>query len=182
MAHLTYTKNFNENLLMLLLRDHQRYMPIVEFFDNVTQHLSELSWGEAELIAAEVSRKNCSEFCDGIRNGMTNALYANPELLKSEKFAPLLDFALKVHRDATSIGRGDIESVIHVGWSEQTVEDVVALVAAQKLYNTIAAGLGFKGVSPAAFAAIAQDTVNKGGYAESFRSFIALDESNTAAV
>lgn len=43
MPFLNYTKDFNDNLLMLLLRDHKRYMPIVEFFDNVTQGLSELT-------------------------------------------------------------------------------------------------------------------------------------------
>lgn len=172
MSYLSYTKNFNENLLMLLLRDHERYMPIVEFFDNVTQGLSELSWGEAELIATEVCKVNNSEFCNGIRLGMTRALDVNPELLMTEKLAPVLAFAQKLNRDASSITPADIQTLLYAGWNEQTVEDVVGLVAIQKLYNVIATGLGFKGLPDTTFTEIAQDTVSKGGYVAAFRSYI----------
>ena len=172
MTYLSYSKDFSDNLLMLLLRDHKRYMPIVEFFDNVTQNLSELSWAEAELIAAEVSRANHSEFCNGIREGMTHVLKADAETLKSDKLAPVLTFALKLNQDASTITPNDIQAVLDLGWHEQTVEDIVGIVAIQKLYNVIAAGLGFKGRTKTAFAEIGADTVQKGGYVASFRSLI----------
>jgi len=172
MAYLSYTKEFNENLLMLLLRDHKRYLPIVEFFDNVTQGLSELSWAEAELIANEISKANKSEFCNGIRGGMIQALKTDHDILKTDRLAPVLAFAHKVNLDASAVTQGDIQGMMDAGWSEQSVEDVVGLVAIQKLYNTIAAGLGFKGMPTAVFAEIGQDTVDKGGYVASFRSFI----------
>jgi len=179
MAFLSYTQEFNDNLLMLLLRDHQRYLPIVEFFDKVTQQLSELSWAEAELIATQVSQVNHSAFCNGIRSGMVEALNANEESLKTEKLAPIVSFALKVNQDASGINEQDIQAVTNAGWSEQTVEDVVALVAAQKLYNTLATGLGFKALPAAAFSEIGRDTVDKGGYAASFRAFIEATQQPT---
>lgn len=172
MSFLSYTKNFNNNLLMLLLRDHKRYMPIVEFFDTMTQNLSELSWADAELIASEVSKANRSEFCTGIRGGMTKALKADPSTVGNEKLAAALRFALKTNQSPDSIMQNDVDDVLNAGWSEQTVEDIVGLVAIQKLYNVIANGLGFKQLPEAAFAEIGQDTVKKGGYVASFRQFI----------
>lgn len=172
MPFLSYTKNFDNNLLMLLLRDHRRYMPIVEFFDTMTQSLSDLSWADAELIASEVSKANHSEFCTGIRGGVTKALKADADAESNEKLAPILRFALKVNQSPESIMQSDVDDVLNAGWSEQTVEDIVGLVAIQKLYNTIANGLGFKQLPEIAFAEIGQDTVNKGGYVASFRQFI----------
>ena len=139
MSFLSYTKDFNNNLLMLLLRDHKRYMPIVEFFDTMTQNLTELSWADAELIAAEVSKANRSEFCTGIRGGMTKALKANPAIegepgaVGDEKLTAVLKFALKTNQDSNAIIQSDIDDVLNAGWSEQTVEDIVGLVAIQKL-------------------------------------------------
>ncbi|WP_126452904.1 hypothetical protein [Sulfuriflexus mobilis] len=134
--------------------------------------MSGLTWLEAESIAAAISKANHSEFCSGIRRGMTGALRAESGKLRSKMLAPVTVFALKVNQDATSIEPDDIQTVLAAGWSEQTVEDVVALVAIQKLYNTIATGLGFKGLPDAAFTEIGKDTVNKGGYVASFQGFI----------
>ncbi len=182
MPFLTYTKNFNDNLLMLLLRDHKRYMPIVEFFDNVTQDLSELTWVEAEFIAAKISQNNHSDFCNGIRKGVTNALLKRePEALKSEKLEVILAFALKVNKEASAIRQDDIQTVLNAGWSEQTVEDVVGLVAIQNLYNVIATGLGFKGLPEAIFDGIGEGTVHDGGYAASFRGFINQTEQSVTS-
>jgi len=171
-SYLSYSENMNENLLMFLLRDHKKYMPIVEFFDNATQGLDELTQGDAELIASEVSQANGSAFCNGIRRGMTEALDADHRDFQKEKLAAILAFALKLNLDATSIQKSDIETVLKAGWSEQTVEDVVGLVAVQNLYNIIASGLGFKALPETVFAEIGKETVQKGSYAASFRAFL----------
>lgn len=172
MAFLTYTEQFDNNLFMLLLRDNERYMPIIKFFDTMTRHLSELSWADAELIAAEISKVNQSDFCTGIRGGMSKALNADSDALLDNKLAAALTFALKVNHSSASITKDDTTAVTNMGWSEQTVEDIVGLVAIQKLYNTIANGLGFKALPEGAFAEIGQDTVSKGSYVVSFEHFI----------
>ena len=172
MSFLSYTQGFDNNLLMLLLRSNNRYRPIVEFFDNMTQGLSELSWAEAEFIAAEVSKANQSGFCNGIRGGMCRALGVDSSVLLSEKLKVLLSFSLKVNSDAAGMTQVDVDEVLSKGWSEQTVEDIVGLVAIQKLYNVIATGLGFDKLPQDAFLQIGLDTVNKGGYLAAFNSFI----------
>lgn len=156
---------------MLLLRDHKRYMPIVEFFETATNKLSEISWTEAELIAAEISKVNQSEFCTGLREGVINALNADRVLLNNNKLDVALSFALKVNENPGLISQQDVDSVIKAGWSEQTVEDLVCLVAIQSLYNIIGAGLGFKKLPEAVFSEIGKNTVDK-GYINSFHQHI----------
>jgi len=172
MSFLSYTRDFHNNLLMLLLRDHKRYMPIVTFFETMTQNLSELNWSETELIAAEVSKVNQSGFCSGLRSGMTKALNADASELKNTKLATALTFALKINQNPNDITQQDIDEVVDAGWSEQTVEDIVGLVAIQSLYNIISNGLGFRQLPEGAFIEIANDTVNKGGYTASFKQYI----------
>ncbi len=182
MPFLNYTKDFNDNLLMLLLRDHKRYIPIVEFFDNVTQGLSELTWAETEFIATEISRNNHSDFCSGIRKGVTNALLKRkPETFKGNKLEVVLAFALKVNKNASSIRQDDIQTVLNAGWSEQTIEDIIGLVAIQNLYNILATGLGFKGLPEAVFDEIGEGTVHDGGYTASFRGFINQTEQSATS-
>jgi alkylhydroperoxidase family enzyme len=172
-SYLTYTQQFDDNLLAFLVSDHERYRPIVEFFDTMTKDLNELSWAEAELIASEISKTNQSNFCTGIRAGMINALDAAPADLVNDKFEAALNFALKLNQAPNSVTQDDVEEVLNAGWTEKTVEDIVGLVAIQQLYNTIGIGLGFNNFSALAFEQIGRDTVNKGGYLASFQSFIA---------
>jgi len=171
MPYLSYTRN-SDNFMEVLLRDPKRYLPIVEFIDNVTQGLSELGWGECELIMTEVSKVNRSAFCLGIRKGVTQALKADDSALKRDRLAPVLAFALKLNQDASAITQGDVQDVLDAGWSEQTVEDVVGLVAIQRLYNTIAAGLGFRALPEAVFAEMGEATVQQRGYLPMFRAFM----------
>ncbi len=92
--------------------------------------------------------------------------------MNRDPLGALLSFALKVNADASSMNPGDITGVLNAGWSEQTVEDVVALVAIQKLYNTIASGLGFKALPAEICEQIGREPAEKGGYVESFRAYI----------
>lgn len=172
MSYLSYARPFDENLLMLLVRDHHRYLPIVEFFDTATRELSELSWPEAEWIAKEISNQNRSGFCAGLRNGVTRALGKGAVNTDDAKLKAALAFALKVNQDASSITQADVDALTAQGWSEQTVEDLVGLVAIQKFYNVIASALGFKSLPDEVFNGIGEDTVNSGGYITSFRQFI----------
>lgn len=93
----------------------------------------------------------------------------------------VLAFALKVNKNASSIRQDDIQTVLNAGWSEQTIEDVIGLVAIQNLYNIIATGLGFKGLPEAVFDEIGEGTVHDGGYAASFRGFINQTEQSATS-
>ena len=170
MGYLSYTKDYG-NFMELLLRDHERYMPIVEFVDNVTQNLTELSWEECELIFIDISRINGSGFCTGIHSGVANALnnIANP--VNNKKLNILIKLARKFNDNAQKIDESDIQTVRDAGWSEQTIEDVAGLVAIINVYNILANGLGFKALPAEAFDEMGIATIQQ-GYKKMFSHYI----------
>ena len=169
MSYLSYAKNYG-NFMELLLRDHKRYLPIVEFVDNVTQQLSELSWEECELIFIEISKINGSGFCTGIHIGVANALNKKDKPA-TDKFNAILKLAQKFNNSAKNIDENDIQTVRDAGWSDQTIEDVAGLVAIINVYNILANGLGFKALPAAAFDEMGQATIQQ-GYTSMFRHYI----------
>lgn len=171
MSYLSYTKPMG-NMMEILMRDHKRYLPIVELLDNVTQNLSELTWAECELIGKEICMDNKSAFCTGIRGGVITALKANDAALDDPKYVPLLSFARKVNKDASAITQADIDAVRQTGWSDQTIEDVVGVVAVNKFYNTISTSLGFGAVPNEAFVHMGAATIESGGYTPMFKAFL----------
>lgn len=177
MTHLTHTKHM-DNFLEALLRDHQRYLPIVEFLDKVIQSASELSWSECERIGLELGKQNRSEFCAGIRAGMIKALGTDKDAPDDDKLRPILAFARKLNQDSSTVTEGDIQTIRDAGWNDQTVEDVTGLVAILKVYSILANGLGFKALPEAAFAEMGAATVQMDGYTPVFRSFI--EKTNAA--
>lgn len=171
MSYLSHTKNMN-NFLIALLRDHKRYLPIVEFLDTVIQNASELSWSECERIGFELGKQNCSEFCVGIRSGVIKALGPNEKAVGADKLRPILAFTRKLNEDSSSVTEADVQAIRDAGWNDQTVEDVAGLVAILKVYSILANGLGFKALPEAAFAEMGAATVQMNGYTPVFRSFI----------
>ncbi len=171
MTYLSHTKD-TENFLEVLLRNHERYLPIVQFLDNVILNMDELSWAEGELIGLELGKQNGSDFCAGIRGGMVAALDADDSALGGEKLKPVLAFARKLNRDASTVTEADVQAVRDAGWSDKTVEDVIGLVAILKVYSILANGLGFKALPESAFAEMGHATVQMRGYTPMFKSFI----------
>jgi alkylhydroperoxidase family enzyme len=175
MSYLAQTKTM-DNLMEALLRDHARYLPVVEFLDRIVQNASQLSWADCELIGLELGRQNRSGFCAGIRMGMIKALAdvdgADGDRADPDSLAPIIAFARQLNERSGSVTEADIDAVRAAGWTDQTVEDVVGLVAALKVYSIIANGLGFEALPEAAFAEMGEATVAMNGYTPLFRSFM----------
>jgi len=171
MAYLEHTKNFN-TFMEVLLRDPERYRPIVELRDIMTQHFDELSWAECELIGAEISEQNGSEFCTGVRRGIANALGGDESILGQKKYQSLIRFSKKLNHNPGSITEADIQQIRDSGWSDQTIEDIIGLVAMTNVYNILAKGMGFAGVAESVFFKMGQATVAKRSYTALYQSFL----------
>ena len=167
------------NFMDVFVRDPRRYMPIMEFLDQIVLHLEELSWSEAEIIATEVSKACHAEFCVGIHAGVTRALSSPENRSETERLEPILVFARKLSLDESSVTENDIESLRNVGWSDQTIEDVIGLVAAIKIYTILDNGFGFGGVPEEAFTEMGRATVGYQGYVATFRSFTEETDQRT---
>lgn len=167
-----------ENFLESLLRDHKRYLPIVEMLDTIIQNASELSWIDCERIGFELGRQNGSEFCAGIRSGMMNALDADKVTTGDDRFRSLLAFARKLNNDSSTINEVDIQAIRDAGWNDQTIEDVAGLVAILKVYSMLANGFGFGELPESTFAELGAATVQMNGYTAVFQSYI--DQTHAA--
>lgn len=171
MAYPSHIKSM-DNLMEALLRNHQRYLPIVEFLDTLIQNAEELNWADCERIGLELGRQNGSGFCAGIRAGMINALGADAKTADDDRLRPVLAFARRLNQDSSSVTEADIQAVRDAGWNDQTVEDVAGLVASLKVYSILANGLGFNALPESAFAEMGAATVRMNGYTPLFKSFI----------
>ncbi len=172
MAYLKQTEKTN-NFLEVLVRDHRRYMPIMEYLDNLTQQESELSWQERERIALEVSKANGAEFCIGIHRGVLRAFESQEIGIGEDSMKPILAFVNKLVKASSHITKEDIEAVKKGGWSDQTVEDIIGLVSAITIYDILANGFGFKASLPKeVFEEMGKGTIEAGGFVAQFRSFI----------
>jgi len=171
MPYLKQTRDM-DNFMEALLRDHRRYLPIVEFLDSIIHNAAELSWADCERIGLALGRQNGSEFCAGIRAGMINALGRDVEATDDDRLRPVLAYALKLNQDSSAVIEADIQAIRDAGWNDQTVEDVAGLVACLKAYSILANGLGFKALPEAVFAEMGAATVEMKGYAPLFRSYI----------
>ncbi len=173
--YLQHTRPMNNNLMRLFVANPGRYRPLVAFLDQLTQGLSELTWADCETIGAELAQDNGSVFCTGVRRATVDALRGAPGAHPG-KLASLVAFARRLNNDASSVSESDVAAVRAHGWSDQTVEDVVGLVAVLRVFSTLATGLGFGAVAPAEFETIGAQTVTAGGYVASFDRFRAAAE------
>lgn len=165
------------NFLEALLRDHKRYLPIIEMLDTIIQDAAELSWLDCEQIGLKLGHQNASEFCVGIRSGIITALGGDASAKPHKKLQPILDFAQKLNHDSSAITKTDIQNVRNAGWNDQTVEDVIGLVAVLKVYSMLANGMGFKALPETAFAEMSGATVQMKGYTPVFKSFLEMAKS-----
>lgn len=171
MPHLNQTKNMS-NFMEALLRDPQRYRPIVEFLDQIIQNTSQLGWLDCERIGLALGRQNRSKFCAGIRSGMIKVLADNDDQTETDKLEPVIQLARKLNEDSSALEEKDIAIVRKAGWTDQTIEDVVGLVASFKVYSILANGLGFGSLEDAVFTDMGTATVSMRGYTPLFDSYI----------
>lgn len=124
------------------------------------------------MIGAEISKADNSDFRTGIRNGMINALKADNNDMQTEKFEPVIALVRKLNQKASAVSKIDIQAVLDAGWSEQTVEDLVGLVAAMKIFTILDNGLGFTSIPQASFEEMGKVTIQHQGYLPTFRYFV----------
>ena len=155
MPYLSYAKDF-QGVTDVLLRDPDRYLPIVQFLETVLRKDSEFSPAERELIAAYVSMFNSCQFCYGTHEAVATALGVGKVVLKAletdlasapidERLRPVFALAKKLTETPSKVVQADIRAVIDAGWSEQSIEDIIGVTSIFAFMNRLADGFGLKG-------------------------------------
>lgn len=172
MSYLKQTQD-TDNFLAVLVKDHQRYMPIMKYLDNLTLQESELTWQERELISLEVSKANGAQFCMAIHQGLLNAADNSDQVVRSQRLEPALRLARLLAKSSSTVTQEDIDNVRNAGWSDQTIEDIIGLASAITVYDILANGFGFGAdLSESTFEEMGRGTIQQGGFEAQFRSFI----------
>jgi len=109
-----------------------------------------------EMIATLVSTQNECPYCADshgyflrVHGGTAEALMAiqldrldSPSLSGKER--ALLEFARKVNRSSSEIGRADIEALRHEGWSEEQIAEAIHVAALFAMFNRVANAFGLE--------------------------------------
>ncbi|MBO0951144.1 carboxymuconolactone decarboxylase family protein [Fibrella forsythiae] len=123
---------------------------------NLTQLLlrgeSTLSEGERELIAALVSSRNCTNFCNAAHTKAADLLLGEPETALavkadietapvSEKMKALLQIAALTQQSGRAVSTEAIARAKAAGASDREIHDTVLIAALFCLYNKYVDGL-----------------------------------------
>ncbi len=154
MSFLTYSRNF-QGVGDIFMRDPVRYLPFVQLLDNVMSTESELSKAQREMIALYTSRLNDCHYCVDSHSCVLAELETDEALVASlvnSSTEPLDDnlravFTLvrKLTLEPDHIGEADIDAVRSAGWLDQTIEDVIGVVATFAFLNRLVDGFGIAG-------------------------------------
>ncbi len=154
MPYLTHTKKM-AGVADLFLHDPGLYAPLLQFIEAVMTRDSQLSKEEREILAAHVSRQNGCDFCVSAHHWTLAAFGLDQALLDSldrgaesphlsTMLSTLLRFAEKLTLSPHDMGREDVDRLLAAGWSEQAVEDAVAVISLFNLVNRLVDALGFE--------------------------------------
>lgn len=172
MPFLTYLKG--DGLGEVLDREQERYAGFMLMGQQIMIEDAEIPTPDRELIAAYVSALNGCSFCFGTHEAIAKAFGADPEVLATiiadpdsdvvpPKLSALLVYARKLTETPSRLTQADADRVTAVGWSEQALSDLVAVVAYFAMANRLADGHGIEGLDKAGNQSVA-NFVKENGY------------------
>ncbi len=149
--------------------------PLYELAQVLLRGESPLSEAERELIAAHVSHRNETKFCEMSHAAASRHLYGNnkdivDDVLKdvdsaniSDKLKALLHIASRVQILGKEVTPEDIEAARREGANDREIHDTVLIAAAFSMYNRYVDGLAsFTPTDPAEYDAMGKRMAEKG--------------------
>ncbi len=127
--------------------------PMRELAHILLHEPNSLTGGERELIAAYVSSRNKTTFCELSHGAAAAAHLGGDEVVKqvktdvstaqvSPKMKALLNIAGKVQLDGKLVTPADVEAARKEGATDLEIHDTVLIAAAFSMYNRYVDGLG----------------------------------------
>lgn len=154
MSYLSYSKDF-QGVGDIFMQDPARYLPFIQLLDNVMSAESELTQSQKEMIAAYTSKLNNCSYCVNSHScillkletdeQIIQSLMSEPTEMMDKKLLTLLTFARLLTLEPGSVNKADIHEIKSAGWSEQTIEDTIAIVSTFAFLNRLVDGFGIKG-------------------------------------
>lgn len=144
---------FIPNVMLVLAHRPAEFRAFMAYHDALMEKESGLTKAEREMIVVTTSAANQCPYCV-IAHGAILRLRAKQSLLAdqlalnyrqadiSARQRAMLEFALKVSRDAEAIGDGDFDTLRAHGFSDEDMWDIGAIAALFALSNRMASLTG----------------------------------------
>ena len=102
-------------------------------------------------------------YAHGIERGVVERLIENPDTAPVEpRLKPLLAFVRKLMVTPGAMAQADADAVLVAGWSEQALQDAIAVTARAAFMQRLVEGHGFVPMSRELAAKRAQQRVERG--------------------
>lgn len=152
MSYLAHTENFN-GIMDVYMNDAKRYLPLAQLTIKIMESDSELSSIEKEAIALRVSVLNNCAFCVGSHGALLGMLGVDADQIdvikegnvKDERLQAILAFADDLAKTPQDIDQSGLERLRTSNLSDQTIEDIIAVVSLFSFVNRLLNGLGVEG-------------------------------------
>lgn len=140
---------FIPNVFLALAHRPDEFRAFFSYHDALMNKESGLSKGEREMIVVATSGLNSCIYCVVAHGAILRIREKNPLIADqiatnyrkaniSERQLAMLDFAVKVSRDANGISEEDTQTLTQHGFSEQDVWDIGSIAAFFALSNRLA--------------------------------------------
>ncbi len=155
MSYLSYSRKF-QGVADVFLRVPNRYAPLLQFIEAVMVAESTLTKAEREMIAAHVSKLNGCTYCLGVHQSTLAALGIDSSVIAAlevgpeaagvdDRLRPILRFATRLTQTPEAVGPSDIDALRAAGWSDQSIEDTINVMALYNYMNRLVDAVGIKG-------------------------------------
>ncbi|MBN8821719.1 MULTISPECIES: carboxymuconolactone decarboxylase [unclassified Spirosoma] len=150
-------------------------MPIRELTQILLRGESTLTTGERELIAALVSSRNCTAFCEAAHTKAADILLGDDETARavkqdvetapvSEKMKALLQIAALTQQNGSAVTSEAVSRAREAGATDREIHDTVLIAALFCLYNKYVDGLATIAPSDPAFYQMLGERITGRGY------------------
>ncbi|GAB4000319.1 carboxymuconolactone decarboxylase family protein [Spirosoma daeguense] len=150
-------------------------MPIRELTQLLLRGESTLTQGERELIAALVSSRNCTNFCNAAHTKAADILLGETETAAavkadietapvSEKMKALLQIAAQTQQSGNAVTPEAVTRAHAAGATDREIHDTVLIAALFCLYNKYVDGMATIAPSDPAYYDILGDRIVNRGY------------------
>ncbi|MGQ4808319.1 hypothetical protein NKDENANG_01701 [Candidatus Entotheonellaceae bacterium PAL068K] len=144
---------FIPNVLLVLAHRPEEFRAFMAYHDALMEKESGLTRAEREMIVVATSAANTCEYCIIAHGAILRLRAKQPRLADqlainyrhadiSERQRAMLNFALKVCRDAASLDADDFVTLQGHGFSDEDIWDIGAIAAFFALSNRMAALTG----------------------------------------
>jgi uncharacterized peroxidase-related enzyme len=149
-------------------------MPIRELTQILLRGESTLTQGERELIAALVSSRNCTNFCNAAHTKAADLLLGDDAVAAavkadietapvSEKMKALLQIAAQTQQSGRAVTSAAVDRARTAGATDREIHDTVLLAALFCLYNKYVDGMAtVTPTDPAYYDTLGDRIVNRG--------------------